>query len=147
MIVVGDTDTLATITPRTPGLLVVALETLRHIVVDDVAHIGLVYTHTEGDGSDDDVDTLFDEGILVLSTLLGVEPCMVGQSLDPISLEHLGEVHHLRTAHAVDDPTLLGVAEDEADDLPLHLRSLGLYLIEEVRSVERALEDNSCLHP
>ena len=72
---------------------------------------------------------------------------MVGESFDPIGLKYLCEVHHLGTSHAVDDTTLTWVGQDEADDISLRLLGLWLDAVKQVRTIERALEDCSGLHP
>src|SRR5690348_9431274 len=46
------------------GLLSVGFERAGKLVVDDEAHIGLVYAHAEGDGGDDDASTSGDEVVL-----------------------------------------------------------------------------------
>ena len=42
------------ITSRTTGLLVIGLHAFGQVEVCDETDVGFVYTHTEGDGSDDD---------------------------------------------------------------------------------------------
>ena len=71
-IVVGDTHTFTTITSSTPSLLVVTFETFRHVEVNDIANVWLVYAHAEGDCRHDDLYALLDEGILVLGSLLRI---------------------------------------------------------------------------
>ena len=46
---------LATVTSGTPRLLVIPLETFGYVVMDHIAYVGLVDTHTEGNGGHDNV--------------------------------------------------------------------------------------------
>ena len=62
----GDTHTFTAVTSCTPSLLIVAFQRLGDIIVNNKAHIGFVNTHTEGDGSHDDIDFLHQEVILCL---------------------------------------------------------------------------------
>ena len=109
MIIIGDTYTLTSITSGAPGFLVVSLKTLRHVEVNDVAYVRLVDSHPESDRGDYDLCSLFDKGILILCSLLGIQSCMIGKCLDPIGLKDLGEIHHLGAAHAINDPAFLRI--------------------------------------
>ena len=60
------------------GFLIVALEAFGYVVVDYKAYVRFVYTHTEGDGGNDDIDLLHQEFVLVFGTGLGVESGVVG---------------------------------------------------------------------
>ena len=48
----------------TSGFLVVVFHALRHVVMDDEAHVGLVNSHTKGICGDDYLSTVVDEIIL-----------------------------------------------------------------------------------
>ena len=47
--------------------------------MDDVAHVGFVDAHAEGDGGYDDINILLEEGVLVLTTHGGIHASMIGQ--------------------------------------------------------------------
>ena len=136
----GQTDALTTVTPCTTRLLIVAFQRLGDIIVDHKAYIGLVDTHTEGDGSHDHVDVLHQEGILCLGTGRRIETCMVGRSLDLVSPEDGSKLLHLLTRETVDDTALVRVLFDELDDILVHILGLRTYLVIEVRTVKRTLE-------
>ena len=67
-------------------LLVVALNTLRNIIVNHKAYIGLINPHTKGNGSYHYLYFFHKEHVLVLSTGLGIKPCMVGDCGNTIDL-------------------------------------------------------------
>ena len=89
------TEALAAVSAGASGLLVVALQALGDVVVDDVAHIGLVDTHAEGDGGHDDVDALHDEVVLRLGPLCAVHAGMIRTRIDIVRTKHLGQLFHL----------------------------------------------------
>ena len=71
---------------------------------------------------------------------------MVGQRLDVVEAQHLGQFLHLLAAQAIDDARLALVALDELDDLAVHVLGLGTHLIIKVGTVERRLEHGSAGH-
>ena len=142
----GEADTLAAVSAGTSGLLIVALEALGYVVVDDIAHVGLVDTHAEGDSGHDDGEPLHEEVVLCLTARHGVHAGMVGTGVDVVGTQHLGQLLHLTATQTVDDATLALVLLDEADDVLIHLLGLGAHLIIEVRAVERTLELGSIGH-
>ena len=77
-VVEGDAKSFAVVTAGASGLLVVAFETLGHVVVDHEAHVRFVDAHAEGDGGHDDLGFLHQEVILVLDACFGVEAGVVG---------------------------------------------------------------------
>ena len=99
--------------------------------MDDVAHIGLVDTHTEGDGRNNDIDTLHQEVVLIVGSRLGIHTCVVCQRLDTIGHKQLGQFLNLLAAQAVDDTTLARALLDEADDIVLGIM-LGANLVKEI---------------
>ena len=103
-------------------------------------HVGLVDTHTEGDGSHDDVDILHQEVILRLGTGGGIKTSMIGRGLDIIGAQDGSQLLHLLTRETVDDAALAGVLFDEIDDILIHILRLLAHLIIEVRTVEGAFE-------
>ena len=89
--------------------------------MDDIAHIWLVDTHTEGDGCNDDIDPFVQEGVLIVGTRLRIHTGVVCQGLDAICYEQLGKLLNLLAAEAVDDATLAIVLLDEADDVVVYI--------------------------
>ena len=73
----GNTFALTAITTGTACLLIVAFKALWHVVVDHVAHIWLIDTHTEGDSCYNDINTFHEEVILILRAHVAVHTCMV----------------------------------------------------------------------
>ena len=124
---------------RPADLLVVALDRLRQVGVGDVADVGLVDAHAEGDGRADDEPVLPLEAGLAAAALVGVEPGVVGErrvaGLPQREAERLG----LGAGGAVDDPGLAAAGADVAEDLPARV-VLGLEGERQVRPVEAAQE-------
>jgi hypothetical protein len=131
----GDAFAFAAIAPAATGFLVVALQALGDVVVDHEAHIGLVDAHAEGDGGHDHVHVLHQEAVLVAGALRGVHAGMVGQGLDAVHHEGLGDLLHLFAAEAIDDAAAAPVLFHEADDLAGHVL-LGAHLVMQVGAVE-----------
>ena len=136
----GDTETLAAVTPGSSRLLVIAFQRLRDVVVYHEAHIGLIDTHTEGDGGHDDVDVFHQEGILRLCTGGRVESCMVGRSLDVVGSQDGCQLLHLLARQAIDDAALTGMLLDKLDDVLIHILGLRPHLVIKVRTIKRTLE-------
>ena len=55
--------------------------------MDDVADVGFVDAHAEGDGGADDLGFVADEGLLVFGALGGIEAGVVGDGVDALGLE------------------------------------------------------------
>ena len=87
VVVEGDAKALAVVTTGTTRFLIVAFQTLRHVVVDDEAHIRLVDAHTEGDGGHDDVGLLHQEVVLVLHAGTRIQTGMIRQRADLVHLQ------------------------------------------------------------
>ncbi len=138
--VVGDAFGVLSVTAGPAGLLVVALDALRYVVVDHEPHVRLVDAHSEGDRRHDDVHVLHQEAVLVLGPGLGVESGVVGQSLDPVDLQQVRHLLDLLAAEAVDDAGLARMLFDVADDVLVGIHLLP-HLVVEVGPVERRLED------
>ena len=64
----SNADAFASVASRTSGLLIIAFQTLRNIIVNNKSYIRLVNAHTEGDGSHNHVETLHQEVVLGLRT-------------------------------------------------------------------------------
>ena len=65
--------------------------------MDDVAHIRLVDTHTEGDGGHDDINLIHDEIVLRLCARRRIHASMIGTGIDVIGPQHLGQFLHFLT--------------------------------------------------
>ena len=90
-----DTHALATVTTGTSRFLIVALQRLRNIVVNHKTYIRLIDTHTKGDGSHYDIDTLHQEVILCLRPEPRFQSCMIGSCLDIVGFQDLCQFFHL----------------------------------------------------
>src|SRR5882724_10967388 len=55
------------VTSGAAGFLIVAFQSFRQIVMHDPPHIGLVDTHPKGDGCDDHLDIVANEGFLIIA--------------------------------------------------------------------------------
>ena len=137
---------LAAVTAGAARLLIIPLQRLGDVVMDDVAHVGLVDAHAEGDRGDDHLDALHQEIVLIGGARRGVHPGVVGPRADAVGHQQFGELLDLLAAQAVDDAALALVLLDEADDVVIDV-ALGTDLVVEVRTVERRLEDRSVGHP
>ena len=133
-------DALTAIAASASCFLIVAFERLGDIIVDNEAHIGFVDTHTESDGSHDDVDTLHKEVILRLRARAAIQSGMIGSRLDIVGTQHVGQIFYLLARETVDDTALAGMLLDESHNILVNILRLGAHLIIEVRTVERALE-------
>ena len=87
--------------------------------MDDVTHIRFVDAHTESNGCHDDIDILLEESVLILATHSRVHAGMVGQCLDVVGLENLGEFLNLLAGKTVDDSRLAGTLFDVADNIAI----------------------------
>ena len=67
------------------------------------AHIRLVYSHAEGNGSHDDIYFLHQKLVLVLRPGPGIQPRMVRKRLDTVYVQKLRKLFHLLPAQAIYD--------------------------------------------
>src|SRR5882762_3946419 len=72
------------VTSGAAGLLIVAFQSLRQIVVHDPTHIGLVDAHPEGGGCDDHLDIVANEGFLIVAPDCGIESGVIRAYPDSI---------------------------------------------------------------
>ena len=100
----------------TADLLVVILDTPRHAVMHDPTDITLVDTHPESYRGAHHVHPVVDEIVLGLFPLGGQEAGVVGDRLDIIHRQLIGQLGRIVAAHAIDDTALLPVPPDEMDD-------------------------------
>ena len=104
--------------------------------MDNVAYIRFVNTHSECDGSHDNVNLLHDEGVLRLAACGCLHACMIGHGRYVISLEYLGQFLYLLAGETVDYSGLAGIGLDELYDVLIDVLGLGSYLVIEVGTVE-----------
>ena len=132
--------TLAAVASCATRFLIIALKTLRYVVVYDEAHVGFVDAHAEGYGSHDDVDALHEEVVLRLRACSRVEAGVISRRLYVVGFQHGSQFLHLLARDAVDDAALARVLFDEFNDLLVDVVRLLSHLIIKVSAVERALE-------
>ena len=141
----GQAVALAAVAAGTARLLIIAFERLGNVVVDDIAHVGFVDAHAEGDRGDDDLHALHQEVVLIGGARRRIHPGVVGQRPDAVGHEQLGQLLDLLAAQAVDDAALALVLLDVTDNLPVHI-VLGPDFVIQVGAVERRLEYRSVAH-
>ena len=98
-------------------------------------HIGLVDTHTEGDGCNNYICTLLKESILIIGSCLRIHSCVVRQSLNAICNKQLGKLLYLLSAQTVYNSALALILLDKADNIAVRV-ILRAQLIVEIRAVE-----------
>lgn len=121
-------------------LLIVALDVVGHVGVADEAHVRLVDAHAEGDGGGHHHPVLLQEPVLVRHPRRLVEAGMVGQGVEPVLPEGLGQLLGALARRAVDDPALRAPVLQEPLNLPGRV-VLGLEGQPDVRPVEGVDED------
>ena len=136
----GDAVSLSPVASGASRLLIVALKTLRNVVVHDKTHIGFVDSHAEGDGCDNHIYALHKEVVLRLRARCRVESCVVRRRLDVVCLEHGSEFLHLFARDAIDDTALALVLLDVFYYLFVDVLALLPHFIIEVGAVEGTLE-------
>ena len=102
---------------RAADLLVIGLDPRRDVGVEDVADIGLVDAHAEGDGRDDHHPRLGDEDVLVSVAVLRGHPGMVGERAEPFAFQQRRGLLDLAARQAVDDAALPAALLDEGEKL------------------------------
>ena len=128
------------------GLLIIALDAFRDVVVDDKAHVGLVNAHPERYCRHDDLHVLHQEPVLILGTGLGVQPGMVRKRTYSVDIQKIRHLLNFLAAQAVYDPGLATVLLDVPDDV-LVWTDLLTNLIVKIRPVERGLENRRVHDP
>ena len=110
----------------TARLLVVGLDALGHVVVNHVAHVGLVDAHTKGVGGNHHLNIVVDKGALALATGVVAHACMVAananaagtQCLDKLACQRIDRL----AGRAIHDAALARMR----DHIVTHPRCLGL---------------------
>src|SRR5690606_20056913 len=134
-IVESKADSLATVPSGTSGFLIITLQRLWNIVMNHEAHVRFVYTHSESNGSHDDVGLLHQELILIGNPGFLVQTCMIWEGIDAVYLKQLCKLLHFTSAETVNDTGFSFMLVNKANDLlvDIHFRS---YLIKQVGSVK-----------
>ena len=141
----GQTVTLAAVASRTTRLLIIPFERLGNVVMDDEPHVGLVDTHAESDRGDDHIGALHQEIVLILGARGRIHARMIGQRLDAVGYQQLGQFLDLLAAQTIDDAAAPLLLLDEADDVAVHV-VLGTDFVIEIRTVERRFENRGVVH-
>ena len=107
-------------------LLVVGLDALGHVVVDHVAHVGLVDAHTKGVGGNHHLDIVVDKGALALPAGVVAHAGMVAANANAAGAQCLGKLACQRidrlAGRAIHDAALARMR----DHVVTHPRGLGL---------------------
>lgn len=107
-------------------LLVVGFDALGHVVVDHVAHVGLVDAHAKGVGGNHHLDIVVDKGALALATGVVAHAGMVAANANAAGAQRLGKLARQRidrlAGRAIHDTALARMR----DHIVAHPGSLGL---------------------
>ena len=106
-----------TVATGTTSLLIIALEILRHIVVDNKAYIGFVDSHTESVGRDHDLLAVVDEIILILAAFLITQPRMIARCGKALFAQQSADLLHSFACRAIDDPRVVHSGEQKVQKL------------------------------
>ena len=129
-------------------MLDVLVEGLRHVNVNDKAHIPFVDAHAKGYGCDNDLYLLFHPFFLDELPLFFVQACVVMVSIDTALLQKGGELLCLGPGSTREDARFSLVAvnhSDEVGDFILIVERLSQDLNCDIGSVEGALENQKVL--
>ena len=140
-----DAVAFTTVPSGATRLLVIALQGLRHVVVNDIPDVRLIDAHAKCDGRHDDVHVLHQELILDAAALVGVHPCMVPQGLDPVDTQYFGDFFHLFAAQAINNAALANIGLGMAHNL-LQRVLFRTDFVKQVFTVKRRLEESGVLH-
>ena len=107
-------------------LLVVGLDALGHVVVNHVAHVGLVDTHAKGVSGNHHLDIVVDKGALTLTAGVVAHAGMVAANANAVGAQRLGKLTCQRidrlAGRAIHDAALARMR----DHVVAHPGSLGL---------------------
>ena len=107
-------------------LLIVGLDAFGHVVVDHIAHVGLVDAHAKGVGGDHHLDVIIDKGALALATGVVAHTGVITAHANAAGAQRLGKLACQRV-----DGLAGGAVHDAAlarmrDHVVAHPRGLGL---------------------
>ena len=91
---------------RAPRLLIIALQILRHIIMDDVSHIRLIDPHSEGIGRVHDPLAVIDKIVLILPAFLILQPGMVSRGGEAFITKGFADLFHSFACRAINDARL-----------------------------------------
>ena len=140
-----DTFSFATVAAGSTCLLIIAFETLWHIIMNYITHIRFVDAHAECDGCHYHIDTFHEEVILILRTGVAVHTCMIRTARDIVGNQNLGKFLDFLAAQAIDDARFARMLLDIFNNVSIYIVCLMAHFIIEVRTVERRLESRSLL--
>ena len=136
----GDTYTLASITSGSTRFLIIAFQALGYIIMNNKTDIRFIDTHSEGDSSNNDINTLHQKIILGLRTGSRIKTGMIRSRFDFIGFQYLCQFLYFLTGETIDNTTLSFVLTNKHDDLTIDILVLRAHLIIQVRAVKRTLE-------
>ena len=136
----GDTYTLASITSGSTRFLIITFQALGYIIMNNKTDIRFIDTHSEGDSSNNDINTLHQKIILGLRTGSRIKTGMIRSRLDFIGFQHLCQFLYFLAGKTIDNATLAFVLTNKHDNLTIDILVLLSHLIIQVRAVKRTLE-------
>ena len=95
-----------TVAPGPAGLLIVALDVFRQVVMNHKTHVRFVDAHTKRNRGADDLNLVADECLLIFGARRGIEPGVVGGTAQALLGEPLGQTLGGIPARAVNDAAL-----------------------------------------
>ena len=140
------TVSFAAISAGTTRLLIIALQTLRDVIVYYKTHVRLVNTHSESDRSHDHLTLFHQEGILMRTTRRRVQTGMVRLGRDTVHFQHLRQILYLLASQAIYNTALAFHAPDKTYQILIHIFRLRTYFVIQVRTVKTALEYSRIRH-
>ena len=105
------------ISSGTSSLLYIVLQRVGDVVVDNQPHIALIYSHTEGGGSNDDSNLIAHEGILIVYLLISIHLAIIGQGGNSVTGQFLGEFTGSLGAGYVDDGRAISLLYQRAQEI------------------------------
>ena len=96
-----DADTFTSIASAPACFLIIPFKRLWHVVMDHETHIGLVNTHSESNGSDNNIDAFKQESVLISRTCRRIHSRMICQRLYIVHLQQFGQFLDLFTAQTI----------------------------------------------
>ena len=108
-------------------------------------HIRFINPHTESDRSHNDFHFFHQEIILILRPRQWVHTRMVRTRVDTVCLKNFSKFFYSLPTKAVNDTRFFRIILDKLDNITINISSFRAYLIIQVRTVERWLE-NLCIH-
>ena len=106
-------------TPGTPGLLIIALHVLRHVIMHHKPHIGLVDPHTEGIGCHNDLIFIIYKIILVSFSLRVPQSRMIPGHGKSVTAELFTDLLHSLSGQTVHNSAVIRMQRcNKADPNP-----------------------------